>query len=324
MKIKADMALLINSILVLLLSLTPSSSLKLHPSTNRRTITKSTNQATSGFGFGFSRSPPGPSRSFFDPLILFRANTNTLQQHLSSSCLSSSVDVDVEDGKDPNNNNNNNNNNNKITLYPKRWVMLGYLSTLAFLSDWICFSTAATPGPFESVYSHSPAELIDLFLFTNVASCFFVTDLIAKIGLHKSIKGAAVLMAGGCFMKSGIPFLGIGSVISDTTYVPYSFLVAGTLMVGAAQPFFQCTPPLLSAKWFGKSERATATAVALNANQIGIATAFLVGGHMAIDTTGIEEYYQMITVITTVVAIATVMQFEEKVSGAEWSGVECN
>jgi hypothetical protein len=30
----------------------------------------------------------------------------------------------------------------------------------------------------------------------------------------------------------------------------------GTVLVGAAQPFFQCTPTLLSATWFGKDERA--------------------------------------------------------------------
>jgi FLVCR family feline leukemia virus subgroup C receptor-related protein len=38
--------------------------------------------------------------------------------------------------------------------------------------------------------------------------------------------------------------------------------------VGAAQPFFQCTPPLLSATWFGTKERSLATAVAINFNQV--------------------------------------------------------
>ena len=48
--------------------------------------------------------------------------------------------------------------------------------------------------------------------------------------------------------------------------------------MGFSQPFFQCSPPLLSATWFGARERATATATALNANQLGIAAAFVVGG----------------------------------------------
>jgi hypothetical protein len=33
---------------------------------------------------------------------------------------------------------------------------------------------------------------------------------------------------------------------------PYVDEVVGTVLVGAAQPFFQCTPTLLSATWFGK------------------------------------------------------------------------
>ncbi|KAL3792469.1 hypothetical protein ACHAW5_005584 [Stephanodiscus triporus] len=61
---------------------------------------------------------------------------------------------------------------------------------------------------------------------------------------------------------------------------PYPFVLAGTVLVGLAQPFFQCTPPLLSATWFASDERATSSAVALNFNQVGIAAALVVGGKM--------------------------------------------
>ena len=37
-------------------------------------------------------------------------------------------------------------------VYAQRWVQLGYLSTLALLSDWICFSTASIPDVFEEAY----------------------------------------------------------------------------------------------------------------------------------------------------------------------------
>ena len=58
-------------------------------------------------------------------------------------------------------------------VYPQRWIQLGYLSLLALLSDWICFAVAAAPSTFENAYpGHSAASLLDLFLFTNVASCF--------------------------------------------------------------------------------------------------------------------------------------------------------
>jgi len=221
----------------------------------------------------------------------------------------------------------------KPRVYPQRWVQLGYLSLLALISDWVCFSVAATPSTFEEAFQHSSASLIDMFLFTNVASCFLVTDVVAKIGLQRAIQGAGVLMAVGCWLRSGFGFIlpvlsahaadlpdalttTVASMSSTSGsadgLVPYPLLLAGTLMVGAAQPFFQCTPPMLSALWFASDERATSTAVALNFNQIGIATAFLVGGEMATTPSGMENYFGLITVLTSILAVGSLLQFQDE------------
>ncbi|KAL9185111.1 hypothetical protein ACHAXT_002888 [Thalassiosira profunda] len=255
-------------------------------------------------------------------------------------------------------------------VYDQRWVQLAYLSLLALLSDWICFSVAATPDGFEHAYpGASAANLIDIFLFTNVASCFLVTDVVAKFGLEKSIKGAAGIMTLGCLLRSGVPDLGwlekfgvgLGSGIANAAEAvggaealvqsvsqevdlvaqevmevlpdavtdlvdpstlteasrtaglePYALLVMGTVMVGFAQPYFQCTPPMLSAAWFASNERATATATALNFNQIGIAVAFLVGGHMAKNEVGIHDYFGLISLLCVAVSLGTFLQFQEK------------
>ena len=255
-------------------------------------------------------------------------------------------------------------------VYPQRWTQLIYLSLLALLSDWICFSVAASPDSFEHAYpGASAANLIDIFLFTNVASCFLVTDVVSKFGLEVSIKGAAGIMTIGCLLRSGIPDLswldklGIGlgtsaanaaissdaaaSTISGSDDLvqlvphevidvlpdgisdqmdpstlteaartaglePFPLLVLGTIMVGFAQPYFQCTPPMLSATWFASNERATATATALNFNQIGIAVAFLVGGHMAKNEIGINHYLGLITLLCAVVSVGTFLQFQNK------------
>lgn len=214
--------------------------------------------------------------------------------------------------------------NLKPKVYIQRWVQLAYLSALALLSDWICFSVAAAPSTFENAYvGHSAANLIDVFLFTNVISCFLVTDTVRKFGLEFSIKGAAVLMAAGCLFRSGIGFagpiissLGLTSIndgsLTNTGLVPYWSLLTGTILVGISQPFFQCTPPLLSAKWFASDERATSTAVALNFNQIGIATAFLVGGGMATNTEGLASYFSVISVACMVVTLGTLLQFQNE------------
>ena len=206
----------------------------------------------------------------------------------------------------------------KPRVYRERWIQLGYLSALALLSDWICFSVAAAPTTYETYFGHSAASLIDIFLFTNVASCFIVTDVVRTFGLKRAIMASSLLMAAGCWLRSGVSVLSLltGSSAAAAAHVVvpanYPFVVAGTVCVGAAQPFFQCTPPLLSATWFASSERATSTAIALNFNQIGIATAFLIGGAMATDVSGLGRYFALISVVCTLVTIGTWLQFKNE------------
>jgi hypothetical protein len=60
-------------------------------------------------------------------------------------------------------------------VYPQQWTQLAYLSLLMLLLDWMCFSIAASPDSFEAAYSRVlAAHLIDIFHFTNVASCFHI------------------------------------------------------------------------------------------------------------------------------------------------------
>lgn len=203
----------------------------------------------------------------------------------------------------------------KPQVVPQRWVQLAYLSLLALLSDWVCFSVAAAPTTFETSFpGHSASSIIDIFLFTNVVTSFMVTDVVNKFGLQRAIQGAALFMATGCWLRAGVGFVpGLFSETAATaSLVNYPLIVAGTVLVGIAQPFFQCTPPVLSAKWFANNERSTSTAIALNFNQVGIATAFLIGGTMATSAGGLENYFALIAVMTTLVTIGTLLQFQDK------------
>lgn len=190
-------------------------------------------------------------------------------------------------------------------LYQQRWVQLAFLAMLALLSDLVCFSVAATPGVWKTTFNQDPATLIDIFLFTNVFSCFIEPYAINKFGLRIPIVAAACLMAVGCLFRSGLPFMG-GEIPG------YSTVVAGTMMVAVAQPFFQCTPPLLSATWFAPDERALSTAVAINFNQVGIATAFLAGGLVGGTTQGLQQYFCYISVAAIVVALGALFFFQER------------
>jgi MFS family permease len=299
---------------------------------------------------------PATKYRILSPILVNNLPSSSRREHLQTF-TPLSVLLSHREGSGPNFSSGNANSPIEPQVYPQRWTQLAYLSILALLSDWICFSVAASPDHFEHAYpGASAANLIDIFLFTNVASCFLVTDVVAKFGLEMSIKGAAGIMTLGCLLRSGIPDLtwldtrfglGLGinianaeslvqtvsrevievlpdavsdlvdpSTLTEASRVaglePYALLVLGTVLVGFAQPYFQCTPPMLSATWFASNERATATATALNFNQIGIAIAFLVGGHMAKNEVGIHDYLGLITLLCAAVTIGTVLQFQDK------------
>lgn len=128
------------------------------------------------------------------------------------------------------------NEDTQIILYSQRWIQLGYLACLALISDWVCFSVAATPGTWDSIFHRSPETLIDVFLFTNVAFCFLEPQIVGKFGLRKVVTSAAALMTFGCALRSGLEF---NDFIPFASFMPsYTEEVVGTIMVGAAQPFF--------------------------------------------------------------------------------------
>jgi MFS family permease len=175
-----------------------------------------------------------------------------------------------------------------IRLYRSRWLMLAILSLLAMLSDWICFSVAPIPGLTMLAYSGvHPASLVTLFLSTNVFFCLFEPLIVKRHGLRETVVYGAALMAIGCVLRSGLPGFPTTSA---------SVVMLGTVFVGAAQPFFQCTPALLAATWFGPDERTLATTIAINANQIGIALSYICGAYLVHDVGDFYGYFLLLAV----------------------------
>jgi len=204
-------------------------------------------------------------------------------------------------------------NDGNYQLDPQRWTQLLLLSLLALISDLVCFSTVAVPDTWALVEGHAASQLIDIFLLSNVLSCFLYTDIAATFGLRRVLTFAAFLMAAGCGLRSSAPTFDMPTPAGVEVGLPgYSAEVIGTILVGLAQPYFQCAPPQLSATWFGSSERALATATALNANQLGIGTAFIVGGLMANTPMGMEKYLDLITGLASTAAIATAVLFRDR------------
>ena len=102
------------------------------------------------------------------------------------------------------------------------------------------------------------------------------------------ILGAGAATAGGCPLRPGLPFV---------PHEPQSHgeVIAGTSASARRSPFPVHAAAVIG-DVVGADERALATAIAINFNQVGIATAFLVGGSMATDAAGLTQYFSVISV----------------------------
>ena len=183
----------------------------------------------------------------------------------------------------------------------RRWLMLAYLSALAMLSDWICFALVPVRYIVEDEFEGLRVSvLVTTFLAANVLGNLIEPKIVLERGLRSGVVLGAVLMAIGSLLRAG---LGWG-------VHPWS-LIAGTWLVGLAQPLFHCTPSLLAASWFGPDERSMATAVSLNFNQVGVALAYLVGGNFVGSKDAVGAYCQFLYIASLLLAVGVYLHFED-------------
>ncbi len=91
----------------------------------------------------------------------------------------------------------------------------------------------------------------------NILQC-----LVEMAGVSNSLLIGSVLTLVGCFTRA----LSIVWLVSSSGQCLMYF---GTVVAGAAQPYFSCTPSTLASAWFGRNERTLAATVAYNSNNAG-------------------------------------------------------
>ena len=201
-------------------------------------------------------------------------------------------------------------------LYMSRWAMLFYLSALAMLSDWLCFSAAPIATLVQRNLKLHDSHLVTCFLGTNVVACLLEPAFVRNYGLRAAVVWGAAVMSFGCFLRA----LAAELALLDDDFaedlrdhrVPAMIAIMGTMFVGAAQPLFQCTPSLLAANWFGENETTFAVTMALNANQLGIAGAYAVGAGLVHTDAALLRYFRSLWVISLLLALGARVHFRER------------
>ncbi|KAL3764311.1 hypothetical protein ACHAWU_004123 [Discostella pseudostelligera] len=212
-------------------------------------------------------------------------------------------------------------------VYRRRWIMLFYLSLLNLLSDWTGLSVApiatitsrAYSSDDDYIYSHDndaqiyiqPEALVTCFLVASCLGTALEPWILSRLGLRRTIVfGAFNNMLGNLVKSGGLPpFFSISSLLHGM-YGTFA-LYLGFFLVGFANPLFQCTPALLSASWFPEHERTMATSIALNANQLGVGLAFIVGALYVQSPNQIANYFSLLTFFSVAAFLGTAMQLED-------------
>jgi len=212
-------------------------------------------------------------------------------------------------------------------VYRRRWLMLFYLSLLNLLSDWTGLSVAPiatiTSRAYNSdddyIYANDnniqmyiqPEALVTVFLVASSIGTALEPWILGRLGLRRTVVfGAFSNMLGNLVKSGGLPpFFVIPSLMRGIYGTCALYL--GFFLVGFAQPLFQCTPALLSASWFPEEERTLATSIALNANQLGVGLAFVVGALYVQSPSQIATYFGLLSFLSVLAFVGTALQLED-------------
>jgi MFS family permease len=159
-------------------------------------------------------------------------------------------------------------------VYPARWWALLVFVVMSTVQNnmWISFNVVVDPAcEFLRVDTSDINFLATLGPLVLIPVAFVNGPLSRSLGLRAVVIIGCALVAVGAVMR----ILAI--------YVPnarYGWVVAAHTVNAAAGPVIMCCPPMLSSVWFPVRERTTATAIAYNAQIVGISFGWAAGPYL--------------------------------------------
>lgn len=151
----------------------------------------------------------------------------------------------------------------QFKVYRYRWVVLAvfFFVNLTIQLLWIPFgSITLEAAGFYNVSSLDIGMLAMVFMIVFIPLSLPVSWVIDTFGFYKAVRVGAILMA-------------LFGVMRGLLGENYEAVMACTVGLAVAQPFFLNSWTKVAARWFPLSERATASGLAAIANFIGIGLA---------------------------------------------------
>jgi MFS family permease len=150
-------------------------------------------------------------------------------------------------------------------VYGYRWVVLGVFmfTNLAIQMLWITYAPITTPAAEYYGVTDSQIGLLAMtFMIVFIPLSIPVSWVIDKYGFRLAVSIGAILM-------------GVFGILRGLAGVNYTLVLAATIGIAVAQPFFLNAWTKVPANWFSINERATAVGLVTLANLVGTALGML-------------------------------------------------
>jgi sugar phosphate permease len=141
----------------------------------------------------------------------------------------------------------------------------------------------------------------------NFLATIMEPKVVALYGLRGCVALGSVFLCLGSVIKAGFPASFFEHYFESNT----TPIIIGTVLIGLSQPMYQCTPALLSSRWFPHNERTMATSLALNSNQLGIGASFAIGAAYCTKPSSCPKYFLALAAMSFVICLLTLAFFEE-------------
>ncbi|OQR93123.1 Major facilitator Superfamily, partial [Thraustotheca clavata] len=179
-----------------------------------------------------------------------------------------------------------------------KWIMVTLLSLLSCLNQAICYSYAPIAKIAEESWDYGvqTTTLITIYFIVYIPFAFIGSWVMDYKGLRFGVLVGALLQASGATLR----FIASSGHVDKIWEV--LFLICGQTLAAMAMPFMVNSPPMLSALWFPPSQRAAATSIAVNCNQLGIAFVYIITPFLVLGPEDVPRWSGIIALISILTA----------------------
>eukprot|EP00808_Paulinella_micropora_P022713 g18127.t1 len=189
----------------------------------------------------------------------------------------------------------------------RRWLVLCLFSLASFLNMMIAFTYAPIAHLADQHYQRDnvAATMASIFFVSNIAVMLPTSWVFQSRGLRSGLLLGAWLQALGAALRAWFELL------HTSPKAEYESALMGHVLASLAQGFFVNPPAAIASRWFPAHQRALATSVAVNANTLGVAGAYLLVPQVVTEPIQIRYLLYLLALVSLATALTCQLLLKE-------------